>query len=61
VPAEFGTCCAKLSRTDIRDVDAANASIEAPLMNVRRAIMFLSVRESVVRLGLCTRTRLTPL
>jgi len=43
VPVEFGTCWAKLSRTYIRDVDAASASIEAPLMKVRRAIMFLSV------------------
>jgi hypothetical protein len=34
---------ATLSRTDIRDVDAADASIEAPLMDVRRGIMLLSV------------------
>jgi hypothetical protein len=39
VPEEFGTCWAKLSRTYSRGVDAARASIEAPLMKVRRAII----------------------
>src|SRR5438034_386644 len=39
------SCWASISRTYIRDVDAASASIEAPLMKVRRAIMSLSVVE----------------
>ena len=39
LPEEFGTCCAKPSRTYNRDVDAASASIEARFMKVRRAIM----------------------
>jgi hypothetical protein len=39
LPEEFGTCWAKLSRTNSGDVDAASASIEVRLMKVRRAII----------------------
>src|SRR5213596_1525513 len=40
VPEEFGTCWAKLSRMEMPAVVAASAASEAPLTNVRRAIMF---------------------
>src|SRR6266700_2735648 len=43
VPEEFGTCWARLDRTETPAVDAASASIEAPLMKLRRAIMSSSL------------------
>src|SRR6266700_1615797 len=42
VPVELGACWAWPRRTEIPEVDAANATIEAPLINVRRAIIFPS-------------------
>src|SRR5437763_9436305 len=69
VPEEFGTCWARLSRTERRDVVAASAASEAPLTNVRRAIMFLpplfgvnAPRQDLPKpysvSGFCTRMRL---
>src|SRR5260221_3332690 len=43
VPAEFDTCWPWLCRTPIADAVAAIATIEALLMNVRRAIMSISL------------------
>ena len=43
VPTEFGTCWAWLCPTWIPEVVAAIAAIEAPLMKVRRAIIFLPI------------------
>jgi hypothetical protein len=42
VPAENGTCWAWLALGESPDVVAATAAIEAPLMKVRRAIMWFS-------------------
>src|SRR6266516_2221044 len=42
LPEEFGTCWARLTPTKMRGAADAIATIEAFLMNVRRAIMFPS-------------------